>query len=178
MVATTNPMKMLEIRTILTAEGFTVRWLRLPLQEIQADSLAKVARAKLDGVPTSLENVLVEDTGLFIESLKGFPGVYTSYAVRTIGVPGLLRLVEGLNRRAEFRTAMGLRVGGRILIREDCVRGAISKRPLGRSGYALDRIFVPNGSHVTLGQIPLLRREKLAHRTQAIRKLVQRIITA
>ena len=34
------------------------------------------------------------DSGLFIKSLKGFPGVYTKYALDTIGIENIVKLLK------------------------------------------------------------------------------------
>jgi XTP/dITP diphosphohydrolase len=38
--------------------------------------------------------IIVEDAGLFVEALNGFPGPYSSYVYKTIGNEGLLKLME------------------------------------------------------------------------------------
>ena len=43
--------------------------------------------------------MIIEDAGLFIEGLKGFPGVYSAYVQKTLGNPGILKLMEGVEDR-------------------------------------------------------------------------------
>ena len=68
--------------------------------EPQAVDLETVARAKIaqamDHLPHDGAMVLVEDAGLFVDALDGFPGVYSSYAFSTIGNHGILRLLSHL----------------------------------------------------------------------------------
>ena len=45
--------------------------------------------------------VIIEDDGLFINSLDGFPGPYSSYVFKTIGNKGILNLLKN-NRKAKF----------------------------------------------------------------------------
>ena len=69
--------------------------------------------------------VLVEDAGLFVSALNGFPGVYSSYVLDTLGCSGILRLLEHLNsedtvqcaqlRAAEFQAVAALWMNGEIL---------------------------------------------------------------
>lgn len=69
------------------------------LEEV-AISGAKYASRKLN------KPVIVEDAGLFIKALKGFPGTYSSYVQETLGNQGILKLLDGVNDRyAEFRVS-------------------------------------------------------------------------
>jgi XTP/dITP diphosphohydrolase len=38
--------------------------------------------------------IIIEDDGLFIKSLNGFPGQYSSYSFATIGNRGILKLMK------------------------------------------------------------------------------------
>ena len=90
--------------------------------EPQAEDLETVARSKLEQAKAHLPNpndwLMVEDAGLFVEALDGFPGVYSSYALSTLGNHGLLRLLDHLHsedlhveaglRRAEFKAVAAL----------------------------------------------------------------------
>ena len=42
--------------------------------------------------------LIVEDAGLFVDSLGGFPGPYSSYVLSTIGNSGILRLLGSIER--------------------------------------------------------------------------------
>jgi XTP/dITP diphosphohydrolase len=64
--------------------------------EIQADSLEEVAAFGIREVVKKLDGpVLIEDAGLFVEALKGFPGVYSAYVQKTVGNRGILTLMAG-----------------------------------------------------------------------------------
>ena len=52
---------------------------------------------------------MVEDAGLFVDHLNGFPGVYSAYVLKTIGCDGMLRLMgEEPARGAEFQAVAAL----------------------------------------------------------------------
>jgi len=76
--------------------------------EIQADTLEEVAIFGMKEVSSRLQGpVMLEDAGLFIEALHGFPGVYSAYVQKTIGNDGILRLMEGVvDRRAFFKSVV------------------------------------------------------------------------
>ncbi|NBI08376.1 non-canonical purine NTP pyrophosphatase [Senegalia massiliensis] len=47
------------------------------------------------------------DSGFFIEELKGFPRSYVNYALETIGIEGILKLMEGKeNRHCKFKECL------------------------------------------------------------------------
>lgn len=81
---------------------------KLEIIEPQLDTVKEVSRNKaLQAYKILNESVLVEDGGFFIDALKGFPGVYTKYILDTIGVEGLLKLMENeTDRRCGFISCM------------------------------------------------------------------------
>ncbi len=63
--------------------------------EVQADTLEEVVRFGLREVQAKITApIMIEDAGLFITSLKNFPGVYSAYVQRTIGNDGILGLMQ------------------------------------------------------------------------------------
>jgi XTP/dITP diphosphohydrolase len=166
---TSNPNKYREVRRILRPFGISVDWRRLELPEPQADSLAEVVRAKLEHVPRRRGVVLVEDSGLFIEGLGGFPGVYARYVYETIGLPGVLRLLKGKGRSAVFRTVAGVRHGRSVWLIEGRSPGSIALTPRGSNGFGYDPVFVPTGSDRTYAQMPAVEKNRTSHRARAMR---------
>jgi XTP/dITP diphosphohydrolase len=167
----TNAGKFHEVRSILEGYGVTVRWSRRELPEIQADDLESVVGAKLKAAALREPRVLVEDSGLFIPALGGFPGVYSAYALDTIGLGGVLQLLQGRSRRAAFRTVAGLSLGSRRWIRAGTVQGRIAKRPRGTHGFGYDPIFIPNDESRTFGQLETAEKNRRSHRAQAIHRI-------
>lgn len=110
--------------------------------------------------------LIVDDTGFFITALSGFPGPYAAYVLDTIGIPGILRLMEGeADRNAYFETAIAYADDEGIEI----FRGRISGRivaPRGDGGFGYDPI-VEVGSR-TLAEMPLAEKSRISHRGQAI----------
>lgn len=51
--------------------------------------------------------LVVEDSGIFIESLNGFPKTLVHFVEDTVGVGGIIKLMAGVaNRKAEFRQSL------------------------------------------------------------------------
>lgn len=174
--ATRNRDKFAEVQAILASYGLTVHRSTGRKMEIQSSSLREIAlRAALQIAERSKRPVLVEDTGLFIETLKGFPGPYSSFVYRTIGNEGILTLMKGRrNRVAVFRSAVAFsprpreahvfqgQTTGRVAA---CERGA-------RWGY--DPIFEPEGEGgLTYAELPRSRKNQISHRFKAFRRFAR-----
>ena len=170
-LVTTNGGKVAEIRALLP--GVHVHWVDRALVEPQADSLEEVAREKLRQVPRTRGFVLLEDSGLFIESLHGFPGVYSSHIYRIWKFEPILRLLRGRSRAATFRTVAGIRHGRQIRFFTGECRGEITPRPRGTGGFGFDPIFRPSGSRRTFGEMSVSEKSRFSHRARAMRKVAQ-----
>ena len=97
-----NTHKFTEAQRILSNLGLEVSLFKTTLEEIQSNSLGEIAKRKaLDAYSKVQKPVIIEDDGLFIDSLDGFPGPYSSYVYDTIGNKGIMSLLE----KIELRTA-------------------------------------------------------------------------
>ena len=168
---TSNPHKYREVREILAPFGIEAVRHSLALPEPQARSLRSVVREKIAHVPRRLDPVLVEDSGIFVSALEGFPGVYSRYAFETIGLTGILRMLRGRPREATFRTAAGLRENGRLWLTEGASHGTIALRPRGSRGFGYDPIFVPEGGRRTYAEMTSEEKSESSHRARAVRSV-------
>ncbi|MGM0592052.1 MAG: non-canonical purine NTP pyrophosphatase [Halobacteriota archaeon] len=100
---TTNRGKVREARGYLGGDG--VEQLDFDYTEIQADSLGPIAAyGAREAFRHAREPVLVDDSGIFIDALDGFPGPYSAYVEDTLGVDRVWELARAEeNRRASFR---------------------------------------------------------------------------
>ena len=170
-VATGNRKKFEEIRLLLDSYGLRAVRTRGKDVEIQHDDVRVVAETALkEAVKYRSEALLIEDAGLYVEALKGFPGAYSSYVFRTIGGNGLLRLLSGEKRReAEFRSAVAYgEADGSIWLFEGRVRGTIAGTPRGTGGFGFDPIFVPESSPKTFAEMPIEEKNRISHRALAM----------
>lgn len=147
-----NNHKFQEVYSILDRLNITVKHHVATLPEIQSESLYDIASHKAAHAYTLLKSpVIVEDAGLFIDSLKGFPGPYSSFVYNTIGNEGILDLVK-TDRVATFRSIVAYNDGSTSRCFSGDIRGIISKKIVG-AGWGYDPIFVPDGSYNTLAHI-------------------------
>ena len=169
--ASTNENKYHEVYSLLSAHhGILVDFLKANLVEIQSDSLEEIAKEKVKSAFAKVGRpVMVEDDGFFIEALGGFPGQYSSYAFKTIGNSGILKLLVGLaNRSASFRSLIAFYDGKALSIFEGRVNGAISNM-ITDGGWGYDPIFIPSGTDLTFAQLKDKKNE-YSHRKKAIEK--------
>lgn len=154
---TGNWAKIASAKQALEPLGFEIDNVKMETPEIQADDVNEVAIYSAKWASEKLNKpVLKNDSGLFVEGLKGFPGVYTHYADDTIGEDGLLKLMEGMeNRKAYFKEFIAYcEPGKEPVVFEGITRGTIATEKSGTYGWSWDFIFIPDGETKTLGNFP------------------------
>ena len=173
---TSNLNKATEVAQILGSFRINVEHVDLRLAEIQSDSLEEVAEASaLEAANRVGRPVIVEDSGLFIKSLNGFPGPFSSYVQKTIGNKGVLRLMEGIDdREASFRSVVAYCDEKRkALSFTGDVAGKISYEEKGEV-WAFDPIFIPdqNGDK-TYAEMGPVEKNRISHRRRALEKFAK-----
>lgn len=154
---TGNWAKIDSARQILEPLGYEVDNIKIETPEIQADDVSDVAKYSAKWAANELNKaVLKNDSGLFVNGLKGFPGVYTHYVDDTLGVDGLLKLMEGLeDRTAYFKESIAYcEPGKEPVVFEGYTKGKIDTKKSGTYGWSWDFVFIPEGEEKTLGCYP------------------------
>jgi len=174
---TGNIHKFNEARLILAEYKVATAMLKIETIEIQDDNLENIAKAsatdatKKCGLP-----VFVEDAGLFIKALNGFPGPYSSYVYRTVGTKGILKLMENIDERdAYFQSVVAFSSPEEA---SKCfqgkVKGKISMEERGGSGFGFDPIFEPSGGRKrTFAEMTTTEKNEYSHRAKALRKFAE-----
>ena len=213
---TGNAGKLAEADNHLTKLGYSVRQLIVDegqLYEPQATSLKVVAESKINQalghLPSEFKEgdmILVEDAGLFVSALDGFPGVYSSYVHSTIGNLGIIRLLNHLEtedpvssaslRSAQFRAVAALWRNGQIIIGEGICPGHIATKTMEGHGFGFDPIFIPYDLDAnlqsltagnygeysthgkTFGAVDLEVKNKFSHRSRALQNLFSQLPSA
>jgi len=113
---------------------------------------------------------MIDDSGLFVDALKGFPGVYSSYVFKTVGCDGILSLMRGVeDRRARFECCIGFMApGGEPFIAKAVAEGTISQEKMGAGGFGYDPVFIPQGYTRSYAQIDLPEKNRISHRGKAM----------
>jgi len=178
--ATGNINKFNEARSILSPYGFAVAMLRVKGDEIQSDSLKEIAKTSaVNAFKRSRLPIFVEDAGLFIDALSGFPGPYAAYVYKTIHNSGILKLMENVaDRRAKFQSVIAY--CDQTLCEPECFNGeskgeitTTERRQQGKSAFGFDPIFQPTGSRKSFAEMTIEEKNGFSHRARAIRKFAE-----
>jgi len=169
-----NVHKFNEVRRVLAECGIASAMLRVKTTEIQDDNVENIAKVSaLEASKKSNLPLIVEDAGLFIRALKGFPGPYSSYVLRTIGNEGVLKIMASLDDQyAQFHSAVvfcssSLSVKCFLGVSE----GKIAQEARGSSGFGFDPIFEPSeGGGRTFAEMSMEEKNMFSHRSRALRK--------
>ncbi len=173
---TGNPGKLQEARQVL-GPGIELDQDAHGYAEVQADTLEEVARAGLEFLAARLDPpFFLEDSGLFIDALSGFPGVYSAYVYKTLGCPGVLSLLEGVGddrRTARFEAVIGYRdPDGHDHLFKGSVDGWIASQERGSHGFGFDPVFTPKAlaqgpNGPSFAQLDPAEKNRLSHRGRA-----------
>jgi XTP/dITP diphosphohydrolase len=173
---TGNVHKFHEARTVLREFGISTAMLDLDTTEIQADDIDAIAQfSALEASRKSGMQIFVEDAGLFIDALKGFPGPYSSYVYRTLGIKGILKLMRNTAQRsAYFYSVVAFSDSDKdseVKLFYGRVNGNIAYKEQGNRGFGFDPIFAPSAkSSKTFAQMTQNEKSRYSHRAEALRK--------
>ncbi len=185
LIATTNPGKLREIRSIL--DGIPIQLTTLadfphvPVAEETGASFAENARQKalyyagLTGVLT-----MAEDSGFELDALDGEPGIYSArylsddatYGERFADIYRRVRERGPDNTGARFVCALAVAEGGRIVFETTAtVEGRLADAPAGPNGFGYDPIFYYPPYGKTFGEVSDAEKTAVSHRGRAMRAL-------
>ena len=171
-MGTSSDHKYEEAREVLTEYGVELERLSIARVEIQADAPELIAEYSLKVLDVDMP-ILIEDAGLYIDKYYGFPGPYSSYALRTIDNEGILKLMEGETERgARYLSAVAFRDGDTSVTFTGEVVGRIAMEMRGTNGFGYDPIFIPEeGDGRTFGEMSAAEKARISHRARAFNKL-------
>jgi XTP/dITP diphosphohydrolase len=193
LVATHNKGKLEEISALLEPFGVVVTSageLGLPEPEETETTFIGNARikahaaAQATGLPA-----LADDSGISIDALGGAPGVYTAdWAETPTGRDFIMAMtrawteLEAANapypRRAQFRCTLVLTwPDGHDEVFEGVMPGQVVWPMRGDQGHGYDPIFQPDGYDQTFGEMDRWEKNRISHRADAFRKLVEGCFT-
>ena len=168
--ASSNENKFQEAERILSDLGVQINFYKTILEEIQSNDLNDIAEKKaINAYDLIQKPVIIEDDGLFINSLNGFPGPYSSYAYDTIGNKGIMNLLENSQvRDANFVSIIAYCDNDYgVKLFESSIPGKISS-VIEKGGWGYDPIFIPDGESKTYANVS--DKDKFSHRSAALTK--------
>lgn len=125
------------------------------VDELQSLDIRKVVKHKAEEAYRQIGSpILVEDTQLTFHALGRLPGTYIKWFLEELDVDGLCRLLNAYDdRSATAGAVLAYYDGENMKFFERNLKGKIAKVPAGESGFGWNRIFIPNGADMTLGQM-------------------------
>jgi non-canonical purine NTP pyrophosphatase (RdgB/HAM1 family) len=173
-LVTGNLGKLAEARRLCGADLEAVE---VDLPEIQSLDLITVLRAKGEEASHRLGRpLIVEETGLELDAMAGFPGPLVKWMLEAVGAEGIARAALALgDDRVTARCALLLVGSGRQVVAVGETRGRVTLPPRGDGGFGWDPIFVPEGEDRTYAQLRAAEKDLLSHRGRAWRTLLKEL---
>ena len=171
---TGNLHKFQEAERILKEYDVIIERKDVKCEEIRAESCEEVVLSCLSLLRRKMNKpFFVEDSGLFIKALNGFPGTLSSWVFKKIGNEGILRLMRGKSiRDARFISSVAAWDGKSEGVFSGEARGYISRRMQGNDGFGYDPIFIPEGSKRTFAEEQAAKM-LCSHRRRALEKMAE-----
>tara|TARA_Y100000294_G_scaffold134217_1_gene126814 strand:+ start:142 stop:687 length:546 start_codon:yes stop_codon:yes gene_type:complete len=172
---TGNPNKFQEAKLILSEYNLELEMVKTKMIEVQNDDIEIIANTSVKEAQTRVSGpIIVEDAGLFIKELNGFPGPYSAYIHKTLGCKWILKLLDDLeDRTAEFKSVVAHTKDATtptVKIFLGVVKGEISREMRGDLGFGFDPIFIPEQLDRTFAEIRLDEKSKYSHRAMALKE--------
>lgn len=124
--------------------------------------------------------VIVEDTCLAFNALKGLPGPYIKWFLEKLGPDGLHKLLAGFedkSAQAICTFAFARDENSEVILFQGITEGTIVA-PRGKLDFGWDPIFQPEGYEETYGELPKETKNQISHRFRALDKLRDHFISA
>ena len=187
LIGTNNKGKLKEIRGLLPKYIKTYSTVDYNLKSPREDGLTFEENSLIKSKYFSKKSKLIclaDDSGLEIDILNKDPGIYSA---RWGGKNGdfkkaIKRVYKELFKKdknwqkkkikARFVCALSICfLDKKIISVLGKVEGFISNEPRGKNGFGYDPIFIPKNKKKTFGEMPLLQKYKIDHRSVAFKKI-------
>uniref|UniRef100_A0A2A4KAN4 Inosine triphosphate pyrophosphatase n=1 Tax=Heliothis virescens TaxID=7102 RepID=A0A2A4KAN4_HELVI len=170
---TGNAKKLEELRAIL-GNNFPLEIVshKLDLPELQGE-IDEVSIKKCQEAARRLKRpVLVEDTALCFDALKGLPGPYIKWFLEKLQPEGLTKLLTGWEDKSAKAVCTFAYCAGNcedydVKLFQGITLGSIVE-PRGTREFGWDCIFQPDGYDKTYGELPKSEKNKISHRYKAL----------
>jgi XTP/dITP diphosphohydrolase len=184
LIATTNPGKIVEIRSLLAELPYSVVGLgdlnaNIPSPEETGATFAENALLKAVYYRENSAGLLTlaDDSGLLVDALGGAPGIHSArYAGKNASsaemVAKLLSDMQAVpieSRTARFVCAIALAEDGMQRVFEASCDGIIAFEPRGVGGFGYDPVFIDAELGLTFAEIPPESKAQRSHRGRALR---------
>jgi XTP/dITP diphosphohydrolase len=189
-LASSNPGKLREINQILTTLALTV----VPQSDYNVPDADETGLTFVENALLKARNAtrhsglpaIADDSGIEVDYLNGAPGIYSArYAGKNASdaqnLEKLLSNLKGIpdpERTARFQCLMVYlrhEFDPTPVICQGTWEGKILLEPRGENGFGYDPVFFVPTHKCSSAELPAEEKNKLSHRGQALRKLVQEL---
>ena len=138
----------------------------------KAETIAKVLKGKW---------CIADDSGIEIEYLDGFPGVFTKRwhkgtdRERNLAILEKLKGIPKGKRKIQFITAIAVSNGENTICETGKIEGFVSEETRGKNGFGFDEIF-ELGNGRTLAELSQEEKNAISARKIALEKVKQKIL--
>jgi len=176
-----NLNKYSEIKSMLDDKiiDLDLKFCKQDIIEIQDEKIENIAMEKARSAYSIVKKpILIEDDGLFINSLNGFPGQYSKFISKSIGNKGIIRLLKSSSDRSAFFKSIFVYNDGIIAkLFYGKINGKISST-ITTGGWGYDPIFIPlkrnNKNGITFAKLSQTnKKNELSHRRIAFYKFIK-----
>ncbi len=152
---TKNPHKAREVEAILGDIGVSIVHAPLTIHEIQTEDVNLIVRDMVLKAFTQVGRpVFIEHTGLYIDSLQGFPGGLTQVFWDKLEADKFTELFGRLkNTSLTAKTVIGFCDAKKVYTFEGAVDGNIAPEPRGNRDFQWDCVFIPKGYEETFAEM-------------------------
>lgn len=172
-----NREKIKEVKLHLKKFGIKAIGMKKEIDEDRFERQEDIAKEKARKAAKLVKKpVIVEDTGLYLKAYRNFPGINAKFVFNCIGLKGILKLLEGKDRKAYFKTIVAYcKPRGRPLTFTGICKGRISKKimkPI-TPKVPYDSIFITKGEKRTFSQMTKEEKARYSHRAKAVEKFAK-----
>lgn len=183
-IASRNKGKIKEAQEIL------IQYKIIPMNELGIEIDVEEDRTTFDGnaikkaetIAKQLDGkwCIADDSGIEIEYLDGFPGVYTKRwhtgtdRERNLAIIEKLKNLPKEKRKIKFITAIAMSNGNETISAISSIDGYVAQNPRGENGFGFDEIFeLENGK--TLAEISEEEKNEISARKKALEIIKNKI---
>jgi inosine triphosphate pyrophosphatase len=173
-IVTGNKGKLAEWQRLFPTD-FKLEAADIDLDEIQSLDLEAIVIDKAQRAFDRLgKPVVVEDISAGLEKLNGLPGPFIKFFEIALGLDVLYTLAEKEGDMAIVTCVVCYFDGMNIITARGDIKGKVIPSR-GNQGFGFDKVFVPEGSTKTFGEMDGVEKDKTSHRARAINSLVEQL---
>ncbi|MCA9330830.1 non-canonical purine NTP pyrophosphatase [Candidatus Saccharibacteria bacterium] len=175
-LVTGNPNKLREWkRMIPSGIELNLEPLDIEIAEIQSLGATDIITDKAHkAFAAATGPIIVEDISAGLDKLNGLPGPFIKYFEEALGKGALHTLAQEEAAPATLTATMAYYDGATLLVASADLHGQVVA-PRGGEGWGFDFCFMPDGSSQTFSEMGPEAKDKVSHRSAAIRNLLRQI---